>query len=125
VRIGVTISRGWDDLQVIEDALYDACQGLGAVAGRTTSFHKVTVVHGASQMDWFIAGVAHTLGMDTEPHPADWGSYGKSAGMVRNAEMVTSGADVWLAFIKDGSRGASHCAGVAEHAGIPVRRYER
>jgi hypothetical protein len=76
-------------------------------------------------MDWFIAGAAHTLGMDTEPHPAEWELWGRGAGMRRNSEMVKSGADVWLAFIKNGSRGASHCAAEAERAGIPVRRYER
>jgi hypothetical protein len=63
--------------------------------------------------------------MDTEPHPAEWELWGRGAGMRRNSEMVKSGADVWIAFIKNGSRGASHCAAEAERAGIPVRRYER
>lgn len=125
MRIGVTISRDWDDFEAIEDALYEACHASTSVTGHTISFHKVTVVHGASQMDFAIAGMAHVLGMDLEPHPADWKAYGKGAGMVRNSEMVASGADVWLAFIKNGSRGASDCAAKAEAAGIPVRRYER
>jgi hypothetical protein len=129
VRIGVTISRNWDDYEAIEDALYAVCHASGSPSGHTISFPHVTLVHGASQMDWFIAGVAHTLGMQLEAHPADWGKYrgttGNPAGMIRNQEMVRSGADVWLAFIKDGSRGASHCAAEAERAGIPVKRYVR
>lgn len=120
MRIGVTISRTWDDYMAVEAALYEACQGV-----QTISFHKVTVVHGASGMDWFIAGVAHTLGMDIEAHLADWELWGRSAGMRRNQEMVDRGADLWLAFIKNGSRGATHCAQAAERAGIPVRRYEQ
>jgi hypothetical protein len=115
MRIGVTISRDWDDYEAIAYALYDVMRGV--------SFHKATVVHGASQMDWFIAGVAHTLGMDTEPHPADWKQLGKGAGFIRNQEMVDTGADVWLAFIKNNSAGASDCADRAEKAGIPVKRY--
>lgn len=125
MRIGVTISRDWDDFKAIEDALYAVCQGPGSLLGHTISFHKVTVVHGASQMDFAIAGMAHMLGMGLEPHPADWVKHKRAAGPIRNQEMVDSGADVWLAFIKGGSPGATDCARRAEAAGIPVRRYER
>lgn len=113
MRIGVTISRDWDDYAAVDEALL-------AVRGA----YPVTLVHGASQMDWFVAGIAFTLDMELEAHPADW-SKGKNAGPIRNREMVLSGADVWLAFIKNNSRGASGCAYMAEKAGIPVRRYER
>ena len=117
MRILVTISRDWDDYEAIIDELHAACQGV--------SFHKVTVVHGASQMDWFIAGVAYAYGMDTEPHDADWDRHGKGAGMVRNTAMAASGADICLAFIKNRSSGATDCAGKAERAGITTKRITR
>lgn len=124
-RVLVTGSREWDDRQAIEDALW--------ALARNHPAYQLTVVHGdcprgADRMahNWasssngsYRAGVY----VDEEPHPADWDRYGKSAGFRRNAEMVALGADLCLAFIKAGSRGATHCADLAEKAGIETRRF--
>jgi hypothetical protein len=66
------------------------------------------------------------IGLTEERHPADWrpgGVFDRSAGFRRNAHMVSLGADVCLAFIRNGSNGASHTARLASQAGIEVRRW--
>jgi hypothetical protein len=58
-----------------------------------------------------------------EARPADWQTHGRAAGIIRNTAMTRTGADVCLAFVRDASPGASHCAAQAEAAGIPTRRW--
>lgn len=119
VRVLVTGSRTWEAAEVIVVALAEAF----AVNPPGEDF---TVVHGAcpAGADDMADRAARRFGWQVERHAADWDRYGKAAGFRRNIEMVKAGADVCLAFIKDGSRGASHCAAAAKRAGIPVRRYE-
>lgn len=122
VRILVTGSRDWSDWKALTHAIFDAVD----------TYDHVTVVHGAcptgadAMADWVaenLLGFMEIAGAGAERHPAQWDKYGKAAGFRRNAEMVNLGADVCLAFIKNGSGGASHTASLAEKAGIPVRRF--
>jgi hypothetical protein len=142
-RILVTGSRDWADLPLLRDELMAAVRELGE--------ERVVIVHGKCDprdpqtreavpwaaaerlrledqrhllgADWYADRIAGTRGIWLERHPAKWAEHGKAAGPRRNAEMVALGASVCLAFIRDGSKGATHCAAVAEKAGIPVRRY--
>lgn len=121
-RVLVTGSRDWDDVTTIGAALEQALIDAGP--------RPVLVVHGAcpSGADWHADHYARWLRgkgcpLDVEPHPANWKFNGKRAGFIRNAHMVNLGADLCLAFIRNGSRGASHTAALAEQAGITVRRF--
>ena len=121
-RILVTGSRDWDAEGSLRQALMGAAAGLGV----SRESRNLIVVHGACPRgaDAMADTWAKDYGIPAERHPADW-SYGKSAGFIRNAEMVALGADLCLAFYKQGAgnKGTDHCASLAEKAGIPVRRF--
>lgn len=126
MRILVTGSREWGDRNAIGEALYAEIN--------KTDDTEIVIVHGAcpsgadrmaadfceSEAVWFEGG---RQSLAEERHPANWRDLGKRAGFVRNEHMVDLGADVCLAFIRNGSRGALHTAALAEKAGIPVRRW--
>ncbi|TDD97595.1 SLOG family protein [Actinomadura rubrisoli] len=135
MRILVTGSRAWQDVDAIVDALDEAYFG-------SQCQEPVTVVHGGCPDGADIMAAAWIRrtrdagwAITEERHPADWQKHGKAAGFRRNAEMVDAGADLCLAFINPcskrgcpdpqphGSHGASHTADLAEKAGIPVRRF--
>jgi len=132
-RILVTGSRDWQDTDVVRGVLASAVyQNVPAV-----------IVHGACPSgpdaiaSWWIRQ-HRIIGLTEETHRAEWrpaGQLDRSAGFRRNAHMVGLGADICLAFIRrctkascsrpqpHGSHGTTHCADLAEKAGIPVRRW--
>jgi len=116
MRILVTGSRDWDDPMTIYMALEEA-------RGDTPHGQVVLIHGGARGADFAAHCYAEAMDWGIEVHHAYWMEYGRKAGIFRNIRMVDSGVDICLAFIKNGSRGATQCAGYAESKGIPVRRY--
>ena len=127
-RVLVTGSREWDSPLEVYERLAD----VRAAAHEGGQYDRFIVVHGACPQGADKHAARWTLFPDAfadmpvigEPHPADWDTFGKRAGFIRNAEMVALGASVCLAFYKQGAgnRGTDHCAKLAEAAGIQVRR---
>lgn len=130
-RVLVTGSRDWRDTQMIRDEL--------AKLMRPNNF--LTVVHGACDRGADLTADlwAREYAWVNERHPADWvgpcrpgckpghrrrnsygGTYCPSAGHYRNQDMVDLGADVVLAFQRNGSRGTQDCIDRALAAGLKV-----
>lgn len=120
-RLLITGSRDWDDEETLCVALLDAWDEL-----RSGEDLDVALISGAcptgadrlAELFW----ARESLG-PIELHPADWERHGKRAGFLRNAEMVAERPDACVAFIRNGSKGASMTARIAREAGIPVREY--
>lgn len=122
LRLLVTGSRTWTDTQAINAALGRY------LADANRSGNSLTIVHGACPTGADAIADAwakrHWRNVAIERYPANWdGPHGKAAGFRRNTEMVQLGANLCAAFIRNASKGATHCAEQAIKAGIPVHRY--
>jgi hypothetical protein len=134
MRILVTGSREWN-------SYLDVYNAIRLHATDADKDSDVTIVHGGARgADTFAGQVARDLGMVEEPHPANWDSCGPEcnrthkrqrpngdwycprSGFVRNAEMVSLGADICLAFYKGASKGTDMCAKLANKSGIPLHK---
>lgn len=126
MRLLVTGSRLWTNRVKLELALWGQFYSTSGVP---------TIAHGdcprgADRMarEWCerenaegIKNIGGPLCIE-ERHPADWDKHGKAAGFIRNAEMVSLGADLCIAFVVPGkSRGTQHTIDLARKAGIPVQ----
>ena len=129
-RLLVTGSRDWQD----RDRIW---MELGNSVGVVDIDREIVIVHGhcprgadALADEW-----GCKYGATIERHRAeDFGPW-PACGPFRNKHMVSLGADLCLAFIGPCTRprcrrpdphpshGASHCAHLAEQAGIPTRRF--
>lgn len=115
-RVLVTGSRTWTDLDTITRALSMIAEDYEG---------PFTLIDGrAPGADTLAMLAAKRMGWEIESHIAEWERYGKRAGFIRNREMVESDADVCVAFIKNGSKGATQTVMLARQAAIPVRTYE-
>ncbi len=83
----------------------------------------LVIIHGgANGVDQAFHVAARELGIDVEPHLADWKGLANIAGTARNREMVEAGADLCLALHRslETSKGTKDCVRQALAAGIPV-----
>jgi hypothetical protein len=100
--IMVTGSRDWDDNKIIEESLKTLQIPPNLIP---------VLVHGGCNTgaDSMANSIAQNLGWKIRIYHAKWDKYGKSAGPLRNCEMVqTEQPHVVIGFSKNNSRGTQH-----------------
>jgi hypothetical protein len=132
MRILITGSRDFSDARTVMRGITVAIETL------ITKFpddKEIVIVHGAARgADTLAENYVHNTAqyltskgyrIRQEKHPAKWDDHGRSAGPIRNQEMVDKGADICVAFIKGGAanRGTTDCSGRARKAGIEVLEF--
>jgi hypothetical protein len=113
-RILVTGSRWWSDRKAVFDALDRAKGDLPP--------SEVMIIHGdATGADSFADQWARKNCAPRAVFPADWRRFGKSAGPIRNRQMLKeTKPDLVLAFPKETSRGTWDMVNIARDAGVIV-----
>lgn len=84
---------------------------------------ELTIIEGEAKGADFLARVwAKHFKVKYEAYPADWKTYGKKAGPIRNAQMLREGKpELVIAFLAEGSVGTKDMINQAEKAGVPVK----
>lgn len=83
----------------------------------------ILVIHGGARGADSIAGEeAKAMGLAVQVFPAQWDTYGRAAGPIRNTQMLNERPDLVLAFHNDllASRGTKDMCRRAVRAGVKV-----
>ena len=111
--------RNWKDTELIRHAL----TGIG--------MYPIIIEGECEGADLLARNVAEQIGFEVVPFPAQWARYGRSAGPIRNQQMLDEGKpDLVIAFhdnLIGRSRGTKDMVLRAVLAGVPVKvvRHER
>lgn len=122
VLLLVTASRDWPDPVFLHNHLDHA------FAAVLKADRNMIVMHGDCPTggDKFADDWCKQVGCNVWPVAADWNTFGRAAGPIRNQQMVRLASmfcvAVCAAFIYNNSPGASRCAKLAESAGITTHR---
>lgn len=85
MRVIVTGGRDWACPWVVDKWMTELRLTMGS------PLERIVVVHGAARgLDRMAHALARRHGFTPEAHPADWERYGKAAGPIRNAVMVSA-----------------------------------
>lgn len=80
---------------------------------------SVVINGGARGADTLGALWASKRGIKVRTYPANWGKHGRSAGPIRNKQMLDEGKPT-LVVAFEGGRGTAHMVGLAKAANVTV-----
>lgn len=111
IRLLITGSRSWDNIHYIRSTFMSLAVDFG---------DDITLVSGACPTGADRLGeiVAAELGWEIERYPADWNTYGKRAGFVRNSQMIDTSPDMVVGFVRNKSKGASMTVTLGKNRGL-------
>lgn len=111
MRIIVCGSRGIDDTDYVSKCME-----------YIREFDNPTIITGGAKgVDTIAHNLAYIMGYNREVYPANWKEYGRSAGMIRNKQMLDTGCDLVIAvYDKVKTIGTSNMTNIARRKGVPV-----
>ena len=118
MKILISGDRNWTNHQLIASSI------IKEILDLKLEYWQVTLIHGCARGADTLAGkIARHLGMKVLEFPAEWDKYGKSAGPIRNRQMLNEKPDLVLAFHNDigNSKGTKDCILEANKRKINVK----
>jgi len=115
-KVLITGGRYWTDKEYI----------LNVLSRVLLDKEDVFVIHGGARGVDSLAGIAaEGLGFEVKVVQANWKKFGRSAGIIRNREMLDLNPDLVIAFHADlpNSKGTIDCIREAKRRGINVILY--
>jgi hypothetical protein len=111
-----TAGRNWTD----RDKVFSALQEQWDLSDDGTMLIRHGNARGGDQFAEEFYQLHKHEGVMRRKYPAPWDTYGKVAGRIRNARMVSDGGDVCVGAPDPDSKGTHHCMTIADMQGIPV-----
>lgn len=108
-------AQAWNEMCFIEEKLVDLS---------VNKRDELLIIQGeAKGVDYCAKSWAKLYGIPCAGYKADWEKYGKSAGFIRNKQMLNEGKpDLVVAF--PGGKGTKMMVELAKKAGVKVIEYE-
>lgn len=125
VRIIIAGGRGFNNYELLKQSVDDIITGIRN-ANRINEKQLIEFISGTARgADQLGEKYASTTIWYTRRFPANWDTYGKSAGYIRNEEMAKyamsdNGYGVLIAFWDGKSRGTKHMIDLAKKHGLEV-----